>query len=58
MIEKIRTLTSCVSPGSEGHVVLWKGMKKHTGINTEYYMNDRKDQNTYPLCQSREWRTC
>ena len=31
MIEKIRTLTTCVSPGGEGHVVLWKGMKKHTG---------------------------
>ena len=50
MIEKIRTLTSCVSPGGAGHVVLWKGMKKHTGINTEYYMNDRKAQKTYRLC--------
>ena len=50
MIEKVRTLTTCVSPGGGGHVVLWKSMKKHTGINAEYYMNDRKDQNTYPLC--------
>ena len=50
MIEKIRTLTVCVSPGGGGHIVLWKGMKKHTGINAEYYMNDIKDQNTYDLC--------
>ena len=50
MIEKIRILTICVSPGGGGHVVLWKGMKKHTGNNTEYYMNDIKDQNTYFLC--------
>ena len=50
MIEKIRRLTNCVSPGDEGHVVLWKCMKKHTGINAEYYMNDRIDQNTYQLC--------
>ena len=46
MIEKIRILTSCVSPGGGGHVVLWKGMKKHTGNNAEYYRNDIKDQNT------------
>ena len=52
MTENVRTLTRCVSPGGGGHVVLWKGMKKHTGINynAEYYMNDRKDQNTYILC--------
>ena len=50
MIEKIRTLTPCVSPGGGGYVVLWKGMKKHTGNNAENYMNDRKDQNTYRLC--------
>ena len=50
MIEKIRTLTRCVSPGGVGHVVLWKGMKKHRGINAEYYMIDRNDQNTYRLC--------
>ena len=25
-------------------------MKKHTGINAVYYMNDKKDQNTYALC--------
>ena len=50
MIEKIRTLTRCVSPRSEGHVVLWKGMTKHTDVNAEYYMNDIKDQNTYQLC--------
>ena len=25
-------------------------MKKHTGINAEYYMNDKKYQNTYALC--------
>ena len=42
MIVKVRTLTICVSPGGGGHVVLWKGMNKHTGINTEYYMNDVK----------------
>ena len=29
MIKKIRTLTRCVSPGGGGHVVSWKGMKKH-----------------------------
>ena len=23
---KVRTLTSCISPGGGGHVVLWKGM--------------------------------
>ena len=50
MIEKIGTLTSCVCSGGGGHVVLWKGMKKRTGINAEYYMNDRKDQKTYILC--------
>ena len=50
MIEKIRKLTSCVSQGGGGHVVLWKGMKKHTGIIAEYYINDRKGQNTYHLC--------
>ena len=50
MIEKIRILTICVNPVRGEHVVLWKGMKKHTGINAEYYMNDRKDQNTYDLC--------
>ena len=50
MIEKIRKLTSCVSPGGGGHVVLWKGIKKHTGINAENYMNDRKNHNTYALC--------
>ena len=50
MIEKIRKLTSCVSQGGGGHVVLWKGIKKHTGINAEYYMNDKEDQNTYTLC--------
>ena len=33
-------------------------MKKHTGINTEYYMNDRKDQNTYILCKSSRRRSC
>ena len=49
MIEKIRTLTACVSPGSEGHVILSKGIKKHTGINAEYYMNDSKGRNTYQL---------
>ena len=49
MIKNIRTLTSCVSPGGGGHVVLWKGMKKHTGINAEYYMNDIKNMNTYRL---------
>ena len=49
MMEKIRILTICISPGCGGHVVLWKGMKKHTGINAEYYMNDGKDQNTYDL---------
>ena len=49
MIKKIRTLTRCVSPGGGGHVVLWKGMKKHADINAEYNMNDRKDQNT-DLC--------
>ena len=27
-----------------------KGMKKHTDNNAEYYMIDRKDRNTYPLC--------
>ena len=42
MLEKIRILTSCVSPGGGGHVVLWKGIKKHTDINAAYYMNDRK----------------
>ena len=49
MMEKIRILTVCISPGCGGHVVLLKGMKKHTGINAEYYMNDGKDQNTYDL---------
>ena len=50
MMEKIRILTICNSPGCGGHVVLWKGMKKHTGNNAEYYMNDKKYQNTYFLC--------
>ena len=50
MIEKIKTLTFCVSPGGGGHVVFWKVMKKHTGVNTGYYMNDKKYQNTYRLC--------
>ena len=50
MIEKIRTLTICGCPGGGGHVVLWNGMKKHTGNNAEYYMNDSKGQNTYHLC--------
>ena len=36
MIEKIITLTPCVSPGGGGHVVLWKGMTKHRGNNAEY----------------------
>ena len=56
--KKIRILTICVNPGGGGHVVLWKGIKKHTGINAGYYLNDRIDQNTYRLCQSRRWRTC
>ena len=30
--------------------MLWKGMKKHTGINAEYYISDSKGQNTYDLC--------
>ena len=46
----IRALTPCVSPGGGGHIVLWKCMKKHTGINAEYYMNDVQNQNTYILC--------
>ena len=50
MIEKIRSLTSCVSPGDGRHIVLRKGMKKYTGINAEYYMNDSKGRNTYQLC--------
>ena len=36
MIEEIRTLTRCVSPGGAEHVVIWKGMTKHTGNNAEY----------------------
>ena len=47
MIVKVGTLTSCVCPGGGGHVVLWKGMKKHTGIYSEYNKND---QSTYALC--------
>ena len=49
MIEKIRTLTICVSPGGGGHVVLWKDMKNHTGTNAENYMNNSKGGNTYQL---------
>ena len=28
MIEKIRPLTGCVSPGGEGHGITWKDIKK------------------------------
>ena len=33
MIEKIRSLTGCVSPGGEGHGITWKNIKKHTCNN-------------------------
>ena len=35
MIEKIRTLTSCVSPGFEGHGITWKDIKKCTRNNAQ-----------------------
>ena len=35
MIEKIRSLTCCVSPGSEGHGITWKNIKKHTRNNAQ-----------------------
>ena len=50
MIEKIRSLTVCVSPGGKGHGITWKDIEKHTRNNAQYYMNDRKDQTTYQLC--------
>ena len=34
---KIRTLTICSGPGGGGHIVLWKGIKKHANNNAEYY---------------------
>ena len=30
MIEKIRPLTNCVSPGGREHGVTWKGIMKYT----------------------------
>ena len=35
MIEKIRPLTPCVSPGGEGHGITWKGIKKRTRTNEQ-----------------------
>ena len=35
MIEKIRPLTDCVSPGGGGYGITWKGMKKRTRINAQ-----------------------
>ena len=35
MIEKIRPLTGCVSPGSEGHGITWNDIKKCTRNNAQ-----------------------
>ena len=35
MIEKIRPLTTSVSPGGEGHGITWKDIKKHTRNNAQ-----------------------
>ena len=35
MIEKIRPLTGCVSPGGEGYGIIWKGIKKRTRNNAQ-----------------------
>ena len=35
MIEKIGSLTSCVSPGGGGHGITWKGMKKRIRNNAQ-----------------------
>ena len=50
MIEKIRPPTGYDSPGGGGHGITWKGIKKCTRNNAQYYINDRKDQITYMLC--------
>ena len=46
MIEKIRPLTSCVSPGGGGHGVTWKGMKK---IQVIMHGNRRMVERIRPL---------
>ena len=35
MIEKIRPLTGCVSPGGEGHGITWKDIKNCTLNNAQ-----------------------
>ena len=35
MIEEIRPLTCCVSPGGEGHGITWKDIKKRTRNNAQ-----------------------
>ena len=35
MIEKIRSLTSCVSPGGGRHGITWKDIKKRTRNNAQ-----------------------
>ena len=35
MIEKIRPLTGCVSPGGGGHGITWKDIKKCTQSNAQ-----------------------
>ena len=35
MIEKIRQLTICVSPGGEGNSITWKHLKKSTLNNAQ-----------------------
>ena len=35
MIEKIRPLTDCVSPGGEGHGITWNDIEKRTRNNAQ-----------------------
>ena len=35
MIKKIKPLTICVSPGSEGHGITWKDIKKRILKNAQ-----------------------
>ena len=35
MIEKIRPLTGCVSPGGEGNGITWKNIKNRTLNNAQ-----------------------
>ena len=46
MIEKIRPLTPCVSPGGRGHGVTWKGMNE---IYVIMHSNGRMIEKIRPL---------